>query len=625
MTLRCQALLLMILLAFAALWPANAGARESCPPLNAASSSDRDAINHHLCFYAAQPGDAAHSTHSPAELPAELSWQSAGGNDLVFSQTDSVYWVRLVLQNRGDQQKHWFLKLNYPLLDQVTFWQQSLNKNQSTPPQNRTPSLKTGDRYPFASRNIDYRYFLLPVTLNPSEIIAVTIRIQSTGALNVPLAIMTPAELIEESNHLTLVHGLFYGALLTLAAFNLMLYASSGTRYYFFNAFYTLSMGMFLFAMGGFANQYFWPDSITLANLSIPLTLASCALAMILFGRSFLEIAPDTFSNWTLNSLAWIVAGFLVATPLLPYSHSILFNTGIGLITLIILMVVATIRWRQGYQPALWYISAWLIMVIGAITYASAAFGYLGDFLAREVMMQIGVGAQVILLNYAMVQRWRLLNQRLLEVEHSARCQMELRVHERTAQLRSTMRELEQANQKLESLTLNDALTDLFNRRHMDNLLPELCREARRTGNPITLALLDADHFKRINDSWGHEFGDHCLRRIADCLKQHAKRPRDVAVRFGGEEFALLLPETDGSGAERLCQEILDYLRNTAIISPTGEQLKLTLSAGIAVLRAGETPSDLFQAADTALYESKASGRDKVTVRPQQLLININY
>ncbi len=85
---------------------------------------------------------------------------------------------------------------------------------------------------------------------------------------------------------------------------------------------------------------------------------------------------------------------------------------------IVALQVIAYVRWRQGYKPAFWYLAAWMVMVIGALIYAMAAFGYLGDYPAREVMMQAVVGGQVILLNYALVQRWRLLNQKLLDVEH---------------------------------------------------------------------------------------------------------------------------------------------------------------------------------------------------------------
>ncbi|GGC74007.1 sensor domain-containing diguanylate cyclase [Marinobacter halophilus] len=619
MTLRSFALRLLGVLAFAGILPGQSAASELCPALDTASPGARQAITDHLCFYTARPGEPAHQAVSPEELQADLPWQPANGHDLVFSHTDSVYWVQLRVRNTGDHQGLWYLKLNYPLLDEVTFWQEHEHPGAHGRPTEAATPLVTGDLYPFATRGIDYRYFLLPVTLDASESRIITIRVQSSGALNVPLALMTPGEVIAESNHLTLIHGLFYGALLILAMFNLLLFLSSGTRYYFYNAFYIGSMAMFLFAMGGFANQYFWPESTDLANSSIPLTLALCALAMALFGRSFLEVRTKTISESVLRGLAWSTAGFLALTFLLPYSKSILLNTVMALTVIVSLSVIATARWRQGYQPAAWYLAAWIVTVVGALAYAMAAFGYLGDYLAREVMMQAAIGGQVILLNYALVQRWRLLNQKLLDVEHQARTELELKVHERTAQLRNTMRELEQANQKLATLSVKDALTGLHNRRHMDSILPEMCLEARRTRQPMTLALVDADHFKRINDTWGHDFGDQCLKSIADCLNQQVRRPRDVAIRFGGEEFALLLPGTESDGALQLCQNILDTIRSSEIRTPDGDITQLTVSAGIAEFNAEEQPENLFRRADKALYQSKDAGRDTVTLAQPEL------
>ncbi len=556
----------------------------------------------YVCFLAAPPGHPAHAISEPSKLPGSLEWTPADGNDLVFSHTKSIYWVRINVSNLGDARDLWYLKLNYPLLDQVSFW---MSEDDSA------NHITTGDQYPFRSRGIDYRYYLFPVTLDGGEKTALTLRIQSDGALNVPLSLSTPDVIIKDSNNLTFAHGLFYGALAIFAIFNLLLFFSSGTVYYLHNAFYIASLGLFLFAMGGFANQYFWPNSTGFANTSIPLLIAVCALAITLFGRSFLDIAPGTMADRLLKGQAWVSVALALLAFVLPYSLSIVVNAAVGLIIVASLFMTGLMRWRDGYSPAKWYVLAWSGMLAGTLIYALAAFGYIADFLAREIFMQIAVGTQILLLNYAIVQRWRLLNQKLLNVEQNARTELEQKVHERTAQLRSTMRELEQANRQLAALSLNDALTGLHNRRHMDNLLPELCAEARRTGQPLTLALLDADHFKSVNDRWGHDFGDDCLKHIAHVLSRHVKRPRDVAIRFGGEEFALLLPGTDAEGAQRLCQRILEDMEQSDVIAESGERVKITMSAGTATLVSGEDQKDLFRRADKALYAAKSNGRNQ--------------
>lgn len=578
-------------------------AQSGCATLDASNPDARAALMQYICYHSAPPGTPSHDASEPGQLPADMDWTPANGRDLVFSHTRSIYWVHLHIANLGSERAAWYLKLGYPLLDEVTLWQEG---------DDTTQRLVTGDQRPFSDRPVDYRHFLFPVTLDAGETRSLTLRVHSNGALNVPLSLETAEEVIVDSNHLTLTHGLFYGALLVFAVFNLLLFFSAGTTYYFYNAFYLAALGLFLFAMGGFANQYFWPDSPGFANMSIPLSLALCALAMLMFGRSFLEVERGTVSAKILSGEAWLCIGLLVLSVVLPYNKSILLNTTLALAVIASLFVIAAVRWRQGYQPATWYLLAWLIMLVGGLIYAMAAFGYLTDFLAREAMMQVAVGGQVILLNYAMVQRWRLLNQKLLDVEHNARTELEFKVHERTAQLRNTMRELEKANRKLSSLSLNDALTGLHNRRYLDNILPELCGEARRSGQPLALALVDADHFKSINDTWGHGFGDTCLQFIAEVLTRHVKRPRDVAIRFGGEEFALLLPGTDAAGALKVCIALLEDLAETPIPAPDGSDVRITLSAGIATLESGEDQGHLFDRADQALYRAKHAGRNRV-------------
>ncbi|WP_404362000.1 diguanylate cyclase [Marinobacter sp.] len=569
-------------------------------------ASARADLLEYVCYYIAAPGTAGSRADAPAEIRGIAKWQPAEGRELVFSNSPATFWFTLNLHNPTQNAGVWYLKLSYAPLDHITFWVRGETLIQR---------LDTGDQTNFSSRAVDYRYFLVPVTLEAGQSINITMRLTSSGAINVPLSLEDPASMIAQSNHLTLTHGLFYGALLIFAVFNLLLFVSSWRSYYFYNSFYMTSMGLFLFAMGGFAFQYFWPFSPWLANTSIPLFEALGTLAMALFGRSFLEI--DAAHRWLSRGLM-VIAGIsvllLALVFLVPYNLAIKINTAFGLFTIAFLFFTGLLRWRQGYAPAKWYVMSWTLMVAGACIYALAAFGYLGDFMAQEILMQAAIGGQVILLNYAIVQRWRLLNEKLLAIEHDARHDLELKVHERTSQLRDTMRELERANIQLAELSTRDSLTGLHNRRYLDSTLTEMCAEARRNGCPVAMILLDADHFKAVNDTWGHAFGDECLQKIAGVLSRHVQRPRDMAARYGGEEFALVLPDTDAGGASKVAQRVLDDMSATGIVTPDGKAIHLSLSAGVGVLAPGENQRRLFARADKALYRAKALGRNRVEV-----------
>ncbi|CAM3941660.1 Phytochrome-like protein cph2 [Pseudomonas reidholzensis] len=175
-------------------------------------------------------------------------------------------------------------------------------------------------------------------------------------------------------------------------------------------------------------------------------------------------------------------------------------------------------------------------------------------------------------------------------------------------------RALHQAHQTLKDLALTDSLTGLGNRRRLDALFEAEVGRARRQGYPLALVMLDLDYFKAYNDRYGHLAGDQCLRRFGEVLRQAVKRPGDLAVRYGGEEFTLLLPDTDAQGAGLIVQEALQLLRRLAI-EHAGSPLGLvSVSAGIAVGYPAEqpiTPEALMAAADGALYDAKRQGRDR--------------
>lgn len=158
-----------------------------------------------------------------------------------------------------------------------------------------------------------------------------------------------------------------------------------------------------------------------------------------------------------------------------------------------------------------------------------------------------------------------------------------------------------------------DGLTEIFNRRYFDHLLKGELRSAKRQKTSLSLIICDIDFFKNFNDTYGHQAGDKCLKRVATALKQKAKRGRDCVARYGGEEFVMLLPDTNLKGALHVArlikQEICD-LNITHENSPT-EQF-VTISIGVACTKNINEQDDLLGVADRYLYQAKANGRNRV-------------
>lgn len=177
--------------------------------------------------------------------------------------------------------------------------------------------------------------------------------------------------------------------------------------------------------------------------------------------------------------------------------------------------------------------------------------------------------------------------------------------------------ELREINERLSEQSLTDALTHLANRRHFNLALQQEYARARRTGTTLSLLMIDLDHFKRVNDLYGHAVGDDYLRAVARVLEDHAARPADLAARYGGEEFTCLLPATGAQGAYEVAEHIRQDVAGLALPNALSDPPILTISIGVA---STEVPTADAQAllarADAQLYAAKRGGRNRTMLEP---------
>jgi diguanylate cyclase (GGDEF)-like protein len=183
------------------------------------------------------------------------------------------------------------------------------------------------------------------------------------------------------------------------------------------------------------------------------------------------------------------------------------------------------------------------------------------------------------------------------------------------AALLETQQQLREANALLSELSIRDGLTGLFNRRHFDAVFDTEFRRAARTRAWISLLMIDVDNFKALNDTYGHQHGDQCLREIARALEEEPRRGHDCTVRYGGEEFAVVLPGADAKAAVKIAEAIRGAVLDLRIEhagSTTGRFA--TVSIGVCSRRPeiGETTGNMLRDADTALYVAKETGRNRV-------------
>ncbi len=167
----------------------------------------------------------------------------------------------------------------------------------------------------------------------------------------------------------------------------------------------------------------------------------------------------------------------------------------------------------------------------------------------------------------------------------------------------------------LRSLSFLDGLTGIANRRRFDEAMAREWRRCGRSHQPVSLILLDVDHFKAYNDHYGHQAGDECLRAIADILAEQVNRAGDLIARYGGEEFIVLLPETGHEGAEQVAERLRLAVARQGIPhahSPVAPHITISLGVATQVPTGTDTPDGLAQMADQLLYQAKRSGRNRV-------------
>ncbi|TWX73740.1 diguanylate cyclase [Colwellia sp. C1TZA3] len=214
-----------------------------------------------------------------------------------------------------------------------------------------------------------------------------------------------------------------------------------------------------------------------------------------------------------------------------------------------------------------------------------------------------------------------LVQKNLLALQDESQEQSENRVQERTLELNIALQELEAVNQVLKEKNTLDELSGLYNRRYYDEKIMAEFRRSRRNLTPLSLILVDIDHFKNVNDSYGHLTGDKCIVEVASMINALLRRGTDVGCRYGGEEFCLILPETDEKGALALAQKICQSVSQQYILN-NESVIDLTVSCGVTTYQQEQdvTPEIIFDRADKALYKAKQAGRDQVQVSKIKLL-----
>lgn len=601
-----------LLLAFALMWSALAGSAQAGDAVTLDDGFRSEAIGRHLRLLEDQGGRMG-LAHAQAALHETGRWEDRHSDNLNFGYSRSAFWLHGELLNAASNRQDWLLGMRYPLLDYVDIY--------LVWPDGRVQQHFSGDRRPFDTRTVHDRNFYFKLHLKPGERVQLYVRIQTQGSVQAPLEISTPQAYEQRARLEQLLLGIYCGALLAMLVYNLMLSLSLRERVYFYYVAYIGLFGMTQLTLSGVAFEVLWPGSPVWGNRATPVFLGLAGWSLALFSRTFLDVRQHMpRADVAMRTVQWLFLATAAASFIAPYGITVKIATLSMLVTPAMLLLISVGLTRQGVRLAGYFLAAFAVLLLGVMLTSVHMFGVVQRNALTEYSMQVGSMLAFSLMSFALAHRLKLARRQVERLREAHAAELETRVQDRTRELDKAMAELTAVNERLHTLTEQDALTGLKNRMYLSERLPEMWRQAQRWHTPLSVLMIDVDHFKQVNDQHGHLAGDEALKLVAGVLKQAVQRPGDHAVRYGGEEFLVVLPQTHTVGAAHIAESIRMGVQ--ALAFKCGDKpIPLTVSIGLAsVAPTPDLPVQaLLNAADKLLYKAKKEGRNRCAFNPQAL------
>lgn len=561
-------------------------------------------------------------------------FQPAGVGVMNFGYTGSAWWLCFTLVNRDSVPREMLLEVRYPSIDVIDVFAPGAD--------GRTQVQRGGDRQPFTERQVQSRNHVFPVTLAPGADTMVFVRLASSSVLTAPVHLWTPEAFAAQERDTQMLLGLFYGLVLALILYNLMLFVALRERIYLVYVCYATTFSLFLFSFDGLAFQYLWPGNVWLANHALATSLAASMLFGAMLAREFLSMREQApwVDLWMRGTM--VAGGILVMAAatgaVLSYSFVLRSISLIGIVTGALALGVAVRSLLRGYRPARFFLLAWSAMIVFIGIGALRNFALVPSNLLTIYGLHFGLVVDVLFLSFALADRISLLRRQTRRAEDDVRSirdtlvetrrrsdqVLEARIVERTAELHDAnahlrtevaerdtlMRELREREERMRFMAQNDPLTGLPNRLSMQQRLELALQFARRNRKKLAVLMVDLRTFKVLNDTRGHLVGDQALAAVAGRLRMGV-RGADTVARYGGDEFVVLAGDLDraedaGMIAEKICDTV------NVPLALEGGMARLACTIGISVFPDdGESGEALLARAEQALEAAKAAAEKR--------------
>ncbi|MFH1853500.1 MAG: diguanylate cyclase, partial [Candidatus Neomarinimicrobiota bacterium] len=399
------------------------------------------------------------------------------------------------------------------------------------------------------------------------------------------------------------------GSLVVLGLYHMGLYSlREYTKSPFYFGLFSLTIGLRALVTGDIPLHFFFPQFPWWALIRIEYLTFYLGLPL------FVNFQHSVFSDEFPRRIALIISGIcalfaslVLVTPPWIFTASLPAFFVVAFISALLCLfftIKAVNNQRVGARIFLAASILLFIIFVNDILY-SAEILFTGYFISYGILLFMV--SQAFLLSYRFSDSFRTID----------RHKKELRLHKDHLEdiVANRMSELTEANNKLKTLTMIDGLTEIPNRRRMDNYLLSEWQRMRRDKQSLAFIICDIDFFKLFNDNYGHQAGDECLKRVAGAINAAINRPGDLVARYGGEEFGAILPNTELAGAIQVAERMRQNIEELNLIHEYSKVSgHITISAGVAVTipTIESSPQELIELADQRLYKAKNSGRNRV-------------
>ncbi|MEM7016701.1 MAG: diguanylate cyclase, partial [Pseudomonadota bacterium] len=511
-------------------------------------------------------------------------------------RTDKRFWMRFKVYNPEENPIVWYLTYDDPLTDYMAFY---LVDQHGQPSQ----SAIVNDAEPFNNRAVNYRSPAINIVTPPlSEQWVYVFKRPDAVDANDPILFQSWSSPNFVKHVVTeyLIYGLLIGGMALMACYNLFLFFAARDFVDLYYVAYIVFSSIAWLAFSGLAFQFPAQNSAFIPDMGTAFFGTCAQIAIWRFTQTFLRTdiyAPNLhrlLSLLTVMSLIGIVLYFTVRASAAYF----MFMCSL----LIVLPFIGYTVWRQGFKSARFYTLAWTLPALGFVVYMpNAMVGNMSVGVSDKFLLAVHT-FEVLLLSFALADRINRLREEKVAAEQQADAS------------RQQATQLFVEKIEAEKLARVDTLSKLNNRRGFFELGEPVLQRATYDAEDVSIVMVDIDHFKKINDTYGHPAGDEVIKTMAEALRQ-VTRKTDIAGRLGGEEFALIIVGSQIDNIRLMAERLRQNIAGSTVVY-AGHDINFTASFGVVAQsgKAPETLENLLARADAALYTAKQNGRNQVMV-----------